>query len=120
MIRLPPRSTRTDTLFPYTTLFRSHGVFLYLPVENFARIDIDEQADIARGICADLNKLGTSTQNEHFNAVHLEMEDENDPEFQRAVPFSSRQPVNPDTLSIWKPGLVRLLDRNSTRLNSIN
>src|SRR3546814_8742336 len=25
MIRLPPRSTRTDTLFPYTTLFRSHG-----------------------------------------------------------------------------------------------
>src|SRR3546814_4585916 len=24
MIRLPPRSTRTDSLFPYTTLFRSH------------------------------------------------------------------------------------------------
>src|SRR3546814_1996146 len=24
MIRLPPRSTRTDTLFPYTTLFRSY------------------------------------------------------------------------------------------------
>src|SRR3546814_15823448 len=28
MIRRPPRSTRTDPLFPYTTLFRS------LPVEN--------------------------------------------------------------------------------------
>src|SRR3546814_6290879 len=28
MIRRPPRSTRTDTLFPYTTLFRS-------PVEAF-------------------------------------------------------------------------------------
>src|SRR3546814_12254496 len=25
IIRRPPRSTRTDTLFPYTTLFRSHG-----------------------------------------------------------------------------------------------
>src|SRR3546814_11832453 len=25
MIRRPPRSTRTDTLFPYTTLFRSMG-----------------------------------------------------------------------------------------------
>src|SRR3546814_15769901 len=25
MIRRPPRSTRTDTLFPYTTLFRSHS-----------------------------------------------------------------------------------------------
>src|SRR3546814_11935923 len=27
MIRRPPRSTRTDTLFPYTTLFRSAGLF---------------------------------------------------------------------------------------------
>src|SRR3546814_6105209 len=26
MIRRPPRSTRTDTLFPYTTLFRSPGL----------------------------------------------------------------------------------------------
>src|SRR3546814_1761970 len=24
MLRRPPRSTRTDTLFPYTTLFRAH------------------------------------------------------------------------------------------------
>src|SRR3546814_4124957 len=28
MIRRPPRSTRTDTLFPYTTLFRSQGFLL--------------------------------------------------------------------------------------------
>src|SRR3546814_3152140 len=31
MIRRPPRSTRTDTLFPYTTLFRS----LYIADEAF-------------------------------------------------------------------------------------
>src|SRR3546814_13464579 len=29
MIRRPPRSTRTDTLFPYTTLFRAVGRELY-------------------------------------------------------------------------------------------
>src|SRR3546814_1503011 len=29
MIRRPPRSTRTDTPFPYTTLFRSLGMLLY-------------------------------------------------------------------------------------------
>src|SRR3546814_15957404 len=29
MIRRPPRSTRTDTLFPYTTLFRSVGQRLF-------------------------------------------------------------------------------------------
>src|SRR3546814_16179477 len=28
MIRRPPRTTRTDTLFPYTTLFRSHRLHL--------------------------------------------------------------------------------------------
>src|SRR3546814_15834300 len=28
MIRRPPRSTRTDTLFPYTTLFRSRFVLI--------------------------------------------------------------------------------------------
>src|SRR3546814_14758864 len=30
MIRLPPRSTRTDTLFPYTTLFRSRHSHSYM------------------------------------------------------------------------------------------
>src|SRR3546814_4712478 len=36
MIRRPPRSTRTDTLFPYTTLFRSlHRLSLrHLPVRS--------------------------------------------------------------------------------------
>src|SRR3546814_3123437 len=32
MIRRPPRSTRTDTLFPYTTLFRSHKRFRWLKI----------------------------------------------------------------------------------------
>src|SRR3546814_21061087 len=31
MIRRPPRSTRTDTLFPYTTLFRS--TYLQMPLQ---------------------------------------------------------------------------------------
>src|SRR3546814_12025414 len=35
MIRLPPRSTRTDTRFPYTTLFRSRLVDFKL---EFGRI----------------------------------------------------------------------------------
>src|SRR3546814_15291727 len=34
MIRRPPRSTRTDTLFPYTTLFRSHTM-LHEQLINF-------------------------------------------------------------------------------------
>src|SRR3546814_5519520 len=36
MIRRPPRSTRTDTLFPYTTLFRSQNSFIGPHVSTFA------------------------------------------------------------------------------------
>src|SRR3546814_3317332 len=43
MIRRPPRSTRTDTLFPYTTLFRSTAVIVTtLPgvVTNRHRVEV--------------------------------------------------------------------------------
>src|SRR3546814_7471829 len=36
MIRRPPRSTRTDTLFPYTTLFRSYPLARKLPLRAAA------------------------------------------------------------------------------------
>src|SRR3546814_5827331 len=46
MIRQPPRSTRTDTLFSYTTLFRSHlFVRLLFRNEDMARLD-DRPVDI--------------------------------------------------------------------------
>src|SRR3546814_16319526 len=34
MIRRPPRSTRTDTLFPYTTLFRARTARLFASTET--------------------------------------------------------------------------------------
>src|SRR3546814_3902910 len=36
MIRRPPRPNRTDTLFPYTTLFRSTGRWVHTPVGRIA------------------------------------------------------------------------------------
>src|SRR3546814_17399500 len=39
MIRRPPRSTRTDTLFPYTTLFRSLGAYSRLQCPRHRRAD---------------------------------------------------------------------------------
>src|SRR3546814_3114003 len=41
MIRRPPRSTRTDTLFPYTTLFRS---VLYIEIASTAAREISDEA----------------------------------------------------------------------------
>src|SRR3546814_2427401 len=42
MIRRPPRSTRTDTLFPYTTLFRSF--FYNRRFQNFFLVNDDKLA----------------------------------------------------------------------------
>src|SRR3546814_7128147 len=56
MIRRPPRSTRTDTLFPYTTLFRSAVVDHHhlaraaagLADARFVRLaEVDPQLDLA-------------------------------------------------------------------------
>src|SRR3546814_4977204 len=55
MIRRPPRSTRTDTLVPYTTLFRSQ-----LQESNEARKVVQQSAqqlDEARALYRDLNKM---------------------------------------------------------------
>src|SRR3546814_12834296 len=45
MIRRPPRSTRTDTLFPYTTLFRSGVGYLNAKWKN-GEFDLPDEDDI--------------------------------------------------------------------------
>src|SRR3546814_3642480 len=55
MIRRPPRSTRTDTLFPYTTLFRSVLVpgFIDLQVNGGGGVMLNDKPTVAglRTIC---------------------------------------------------------------------
>src|SRR3546814_16301931 len=53
MIRRPPRSTRTDTLFPYTTLFRSlarlWARFPAAAAPELAQHRLAEEASLVRG-----------------------------------------------------------------------
>src|SRR3546814_6593018 len=55
MIRRPPRSTRTDTLFPYTTLFRS-----VLKFASGLSHDLDSAADPERRHDPRDDKIGPS------------------------------------------------------------
>src|SRR3546814_2356026 len=52
MIRRPPRSTRTDTLFPYTTLFRSQAGEAAFGEEAVGvdKGDLERAGGLARGI----------------------------------------------------------------------
>src|SRR3546814_6450470 len=55
MILEPPRSTRTDTLFPYTTLFRSLVAIYLYGLERFGPAQADGYHD---GLEATFNFLG--------------------------------------------------------------
>src|SRR3546814_14224934 len=95
MIRRPPRSTRTDTLFPYPTLFRSNQCL-------FALHHIADR-DVARG-AEDPAQLARADR-----AVHR-IDDEDFPEIAGEFGVFA-QPVD-DVAD------RHMLDRKSTRLNS--
>src|SRR3546814_2186933 len=68
MIRRPPISTRTDTLFPYTTLFRSFHVDYFKP-EGQNPPKPGEGVAKAKVIETILAKHDTATNGRKFNAV---------------------------------------------------
>src|SRR3546814_16496931 len=67
MIRRPPRSTRTDTLFPYTTLFRSLG---YL-AERRQRVDRDAVLLGGRALGRQHDRVGLESQPERVDFLGL-------------------------------------------------
>src|SRR3546814_17356264 len=68
MIRRPPRSTRTDTLFPYTTRFRSHPFDCPLLQSNFPPRNIArEKPDWFEKLEPDLQDMLAQT----YNALHI-------------------------------------------------
>src|SRR3546814_2227617 len=118
MIRLPPRSTLTDTLFPYTTLFRS---------------DIDVGAEITRLrlILSDWTPEGAEAEleRERYRSGWVQIDTDATSLLSlppseilaaiaaggtRAGPLIERKPIK--GLMEARPG--RTLDRESTRLTS--
>src|SRR3546814_7508967 len=119
MIRRPPRSTRTDTLFPYTTLFRSFWLFGASRPELFAGVSFwfrstdlsdPEPAELpcAGRFLADPPALSRPPPEFPFSAG---------PPFERRLPLplllSDRPPFAPP-----KEFSAPSIDRKSTRLNS--
>src|SRR3546814_8327048 len=85
MIRRPPRSTRTDTLFPYTTLFRSllaeHGVkraintLIQVGSDRFGVLEVDSpiegrftEADLTF-VAGTANLLGVALERQRTEAM---------------------------------------------------
>src|SRR3546814_17992299 len=61
MIRRPPRSTRTDTLFPYPTLFRSDMLTIRRHKGSFENLSVAIVGDILHSRVARSNMLALKT-----------------------------------------------------------
>src|SRR3546814_6057943 len=111
MIRRPPRSTRTDTLFPYTTLFRSRRRALggFLPERRSHHVGLTLPGDDAYA----LPKKGSGTQEVATTMAFVRLLKD----LLRAKDFGHRiVPIIPDEARTF--GMDAYLDRKSTRLNS--
>src|SRR3546814_20461472 len=70
MIRRPPRSTRTDTLFPYTTLFRSWDESIpgFEFILGFYSFGLEENGDYSRG--EEMGRRALAMRPDHPYAIH--------------------------------------------------
>src|SRR3546814_14188828 len=96
MLRRPPRSTRTDTLFPYTTLFRSPGAVdaavLYQQSAKKAGIEIEIKREPGDGYWSNVWNAqpfstsywgGRPTQDQMYTTAYYSEADWNDTRFFR-------------------------------------
>src|SRR3546814_2532562 len=98
MIRRPPRSTRTDTLFPYTTLFRSVGPDLQQALAD---------SGLAQVLQVDAERLAVGEL-----GVVLALQREVGKELDDVADVDDRQEGRPALLRRQAPGVVlRLLAR---------
>src|SRR3546814_13212210 len=83
MLRLPPRSTRTDTLVPYTTLVRSRRHIVAqadspvpMPVfaDGFAAAEAEFLLRVSTPPPADQKRFTTEEATAHIDMVHLAIE----------------------------------------------
>src|SRR3546814_2437014 len=108
MIRLPPRSTRTDTLFPYTTLFRS----AHRGAPPFLREDIAGERGQGWG-GAGLGRAEPHPREKQHQKGLGETR-----KCREAAPDEHEDRNQPDAIDAIGKDADRNEDRKSTRLNS--
>src|SRR3546814_2931197 len=107
MVRRPPRSTRTDTLFPYTTLFRSRR-----SAQDRLADEPRNGADDDHGAHHDDDPLALLPRRRHGFQLHRQLAD-----VARAL---TPAVTGTGYGYIWRAGtsFTPIRDRKSTRLNS--
>src|SRR3546814_3922545 len=120
MVRRPPRSTRTDTLFPYTTLFRSVGL-------AFALLHADATADlfiapekITDAVRAHLGNSVRVHDRDAFEAALTDLKGKNiavDPDRAVAAIFTALEGAGAKIARHRDPAVLPKAIKNDTELN---
>src|SRR3546814_2440280 len=105
MIRRPPRSTRTDTLFPYTTLFRSTG-----SLTRYGAVSKNGQAEAVQGLVI---ALRGADARQVVDGVRTRLA-----EIESTLPTGTHVDVFYDRSDLIARAVGTVEDRKSTRLNS--
>src|SRR3546814_9461672 len=122
MIRRPPRSTRTDTLFPYTTLFRSNFVFVDEPDDELQSSSEAIGAKYPNNMSASYSSVANFpppaivTWRSKDGVPHRAENDIGEIFSDKLIRHNLAREEISETASIAHPGII--LDRKSTRLNS--
>src|SRR3546814_3798733 len=88
MIRRPPRATRTDTLFPYTTLFRSVMRLLRCRAGHYRTLRISVFRQAVEAFCHGLYIRGPSRTAPEFQHVQSGRSEEHTSELQSLMRIS--------------------------------
>src|SRR3546814_16906943 len=120
MIRRPPKSTRTDTLFPYTSLFRSLRVqsLRALARKVVKQIEAPRSPDpIMRRPCADCEEkrvtYGDDEPDDDADQEQLDLANPN----QRGLSYQLREPRGRDRKRAGKgKGVEARVDRGGCRI----
>src|SRR3546814_1537806 len=110
MIRRPPRSTRTDTLLPYTTLFRSDGTDVYFARQQVAGRLKEVSAQLPAGVQPTLGPVATGLGEIFMYMVEAA------PDARRA----DGQPWTPTDLRSLQDWVIRPQLRNLAGVTEVN
>ena len=85
-----------------------HVIKLFLTAEQLTSlVPLNLQEKISEKLHSDINKCAQAISGEYISKVRFEVDD-NDLESQSATHLSEKPFISPESLSIWKPGSIRL------------
>lgn len=85
-----------------------HGVTLFLPESVLHSIPIRSQKQYTDKLLEDLRTCAEQISGEYFSKVSFEAVDETDIHCQQAVHLTEKPLIDPDALTIWDKGCIRL------------